>query len=43
MTEDGATLVDKVEDGAAGVAKDVVNGVEEAGKEIEKHPELIAE
>lgn len=42
-TEDKATLIEKVEEGSKEIAKDVVEGVEEAGNEIEKHPELIAE
>ena len=41
--EDHTTLVEKVEEGSKEVAKDVVIGAESAGKEIEAHPELIAE
>lgn len=40
---DAPTLVEKVEEASKEVAKDVVIGAESAGKEIEAHPELIAE
>lgn len=37
------TLAEKIEEGSKEVAKDVVIGAESAGKEIEAHPELLAE
>jgi hypothetical protein len=42
-SEDKTTLVEKVEEGSKDVEKDVIAGAESAGKEIEAHPELIAE
>lgn len=41
--EDAPTLIEKVEEGSKEVAKDVEVGAESAVKEIEAHPELIAE
>jgi hypothetical protein len=41
--ENAPTLAEKVEEGSKDVAKDIAVGVESAGKEIEAHPELIAE
>jgi hypothetical protein len=37
------TLLDKLQDGAAVVAKEVMNGAEKAIQTVEDHPELIAE
>lgn len=41
--EDNTTFAEKVEEGIKEVAKDAVIGAESAGKEVEAHPELIAE